>query len=60
MHVDDDMHMILLTDCTVNKMKKILIAGICGVCMFAACAFANVSGNEPVVAGAGSYTQVIH
>lgn len=34
-------------------MKKLVIAGVCGLCMMAACAFASASGDT-TVAGSGS------
>lgn len=34
-------------------MKKLVIAGVCGLCMMAACAFATTTGNASV-AGSGS------
>lgn len=39
-------------------MKKLMIAGACGLMLFAACAFANDTKAQPKVAGSGFLIRV--
>lgn len=39
-------------------MKKLMIAGACGLMLFAACAFAGDTKPQPKVAGSGLYFNV--
>lgn len=56
MDVDNDMHMINCGKAVGSiNMKKIMVAGLCGLCMMAACAFASAgTGANMQVAGSGS------
>lgn len=39
-------------------MKKVLLAGLCGLSLMAACVFVNTNGNKPSVAGSGAYVTI--
>lgn len=39
-------------------MKKVLLAGLCGLSLMAACVFANTNEGKPTVAGSGAYVHV--
>lgn len=39
-------------------MKKLMIAGACGLMLFAACAFAGNTKSQPKVAGSGFLVHV--
>lgn len=39
-------------------MKKVLLAGLCGLSIMTACVLASSNNNEPSIAGSGAYVTI--